>query len=291
MVQTIGRIRQTLIIPQSSEERFIPIQDAACRALGEAGVEIAGASALRKGFICDRGGIGVHLLLYTVAGEGELRHVPHARRLGPGDLLIAPAWTEYAYVPAAKTWRIVWFHLAEHSPWGAFCGTTPRVRRSYQTDEVHDGARHLLQESVRHDTHSHRMMALYAELLSHCIGRELRGDDSGHDRRMRQRLDRLWDTVNASLGEDWTVERLADAVSLSPSHFFQVARAFMGRTPMQVLTSLRMRRAEELLLNYDYPLKVIAERVGYSTPYAFSAAFRRHAGMSPGRFRAGRTSA
>jgi AraC-like DNA-binding protein len=48
---------------------------------------------------------------------------------------------------------------------------------------------------------------------------------------------------------------------------------------------LRMQRAEELLVKYDYALKNIAEELGYGTPFAFSNAFKRHKGISPEHFR------
>ncbi|MEO3789648.1 helix-turn-helix domain-containing protein [Nonomuraea sp. B10E15] len=44
-------------------------------------------------------------------------------------------------------------------------------------------------------------------------------------------------------------------------------------------------RAAILLRESDAPLAAIARQVGYSTEFAFSAAFRREYGMSPGGFR------
>jgi AraC-like DNA-binding protein len=47
-----------------------------------------------------------------------------------------------------------------------------------------------------------------------------------------------------------------------------------------------MTLGARLLLASDYPLSAIAARVGYSSEYAFSKAFRRELGVAPSRYRA-----
>jgi AraC-like DNA-binding protein len=47
----------------------------------------------------------------------------------------------------------------------------------------------------------------------------------------------------------------------------------------------RLSCAARQLRETDAPLAVIARQVGYSTEFAFAAAFRREYGVSPGRFR------
>jgi AraC-like DNA-binding protein len=68
-----------------------------------------------------------------------------------------------------------------------------------------------------------------------------------------------------------------------------LARRFttlVGRPPMAYLTWWRLTLAAALLRDTPDPLAVIARRVGYGTPYAFSHAFNREFGATPGRYRA-----
>jgi len=44
--------------------------------------------------------------------------------------------------------------------------------------------------------------------------------------------------------------------------------------------------AADLLCQADETVSTVAEKVGYSTPFAFSAAFKRVRGMSPQEYRA-----
>jgi AraC-like DNA-binding protein len=54
---------------------------------------------------------------------------------------------------------------------------------------------------------------------------------------------------------------------------------------MAYLTWWRMTSAAQLLRDSDRPLPAIAAEVGYGSPFAFSHAFKRQFGLTPGRYR------
>ena len=64
-----------------------------------------------------------------------------------------------------------------------------------------------------------------------------------------------------------------------------VARHF-DQSPGVLVERIRMDHAAHLLAHGGIPIKAIAAQVGYSTPYSFSAAFRRVVGTPPSAFRA-----
>lgn len=86
-------------------------------------------------------------------------------------------------------------------------------------------------------------------------------------------------------GDLWTVATLAQAAGLSRSAFAARFRELVGESPLAYLGVLRMRQAEQLLRHTPLSLTAIAEELGYQSSQAFNRAFRRHAGVSPGRFR------
>ncbi|MEE1942829.1 AraC family transcriptional regulator [Streptomyces sp. TRM 70361] len=83
----------------------------------------------------------------------------------------------------------------------------------------------------------------------------------------------------------WSVARLSEAAGLPRAAFTRRFTAAVGRPPMAYLISWRLSRGARLLRETDATLATIAREVGYSTEFAFSAAFRREYGVSPGRFR------
>ena len=57
-----------------------------------------------------------------------------------------------------------------------------------------------------------------------------------------------------------------------------------ANTPSERLTQLRMERATSLLAETNMPVTEIALEIGYQTPSAFSAVFRRLVGVTPTEF-------
>ncbi|MFC8173809.1 AraC family transcriptional regulator [Streptomyces sp. NPDC057325] len=94
--------------------------------------------------------------------------------------------------------------------------------------------------------------------------------------------------LHADPAAPWTVDRLAAEAGVSRATLVRRFTARVGRAPMAYLTWWRLNRAAALLRNGADPLGAVARRVGYSTPYALSHAFRREFGVTPGRYREGR---
>ena len=80
----------------------------------------------------------------------------------------------------------------------------------------------------------------------------------------------------------WTVESLARASGMSRAAFARRFTEMVGQPPLSYLTWWRMNLARNLLQDSDLPLSVIAQRVGYSSEFAFGKAFAREVGISPG---------
>ncbi|MFE7503785.1 AraC family transcriptional regulator [Promicromonospora sp. NPDC057488] len=83
----------------------------------------------------------------------------------------------------------------------------------------------------------------------------------------------------------WTVDSLSRVAGLPRSAFTRQFAAAVGQPPMRYLMGWRLERGASLLRETDAPLAAIARQVGYSTEFAFSAAFRREYGVPPGSFR------
>ncbi|MGW4364440.1 AraC family transcriptional regulator [Nocardia takedensis] len=83
----------------------------------------------------------------------------------------------------------------------------------------------------------------------------------------------------------WTVAALAERAGVSRALFAKRFTAVMGRPPLTYLTEIRMDEAAALLLDTDLTIAHIARSVGYADAFGFSAAFKRHRGLSPTAFR------
>ncbi|WP_434453322.1 AraC family transcriptional regulator [Lentzea sp. E54] len=84
----------------------------------------------------------------------------------------------------------------------------------------------------------------------------------------------------------WRIEDVAAHVGLSRATLARRFTALTGQPPMAYLTWWRMTTAAQLLRETDQPLPAVARQVGYGSPFAFSHAFKRQFGLTPGRYRA-----
>jgi AraC-like DNA-binding protein len=82
-------------------------------------------------------------------------------------------------------------------------------------------------------------------------------------------------------GHPWTVGTLAAATGMSRAAFARRFAQVAGEPPMTFLTRWRLDLAADLLLEHDATLAAVARQVGYSSPFALSAAFTRVRGISP----------
>lgn len=91
--------------------------------------------------------------------------------------------------------------------------------------------------------------------------------------------------IAAHLFEDLSVERVAGAVNLSPSHFSRLFRSSTGFSPHEYIVLHRIDEAKALLHNTSLSVKEIAYRVGYHSEVNFIASFTEKTGVSPASFR------
>ncbi len=102
------------------------------------------------------------------------------------------------------------------------------------------------------------------------------------------KLRRAREFIDAHLGEELTVGRIAEVVAMSPCHFAHLFRDATGQPPHSFVIQRRIERAKYLLIASELPMMEIAQLVGCQTQAHFSAVFRRHAGVSPSAFRISR---
>jgi len=96
------------------------------------------------------------------------------------------------------------------------------------------------------------------------------------------------DWIEQQLDEPLTLERIAERAGLSPYHFSRLFTARMGRSVMAHVRGRRLvRAARRLCSEPDLKLVELAFDCGFESQEAFTRAFKRVFGVSPGRFRSG----
>ena len=92
--------------------------------------------------------------------------------------------------------------------------------------------------------------------------------------------------LHADPARSWTVESLAQVAGLSRAAFARRFAMLVGEPPLTYLTGWRMALAQDALRRDGSTLAAVAREVGYGSEFALSAAFTRHVGEAPSRWRA-----
>lgn len=269
------------IISNGCAERFLPIQQAHGSTLRSLDISLAGISTLREEYRIGRVRPNWHVLLYTLKGRGKLWTEDGSTPLSRGSVVFLPRHTTHLYELDGKSWKILWFHLRPMETWKHLERLEWEVRKARYLELLEPLMEGLLREAESEDAEGLRASASYSELIALYLKRELSFTHSAAEWETREKLRRLWNEVDADLGDAWTVSRMARMAHVSPGHFHRLMQQVYGVAPLEKLTAMRMHRAETLLQSTSLPGYQIAEIVGYSNPYAFSTTFKRFFGKTP----------
>ena len=91
--------------------------------------------------------------------------------------------------------------------------------------------------------------------------------------------------MHRHLYEPLTVQDVAAAVGLSPSHFSREFKTRTGYSPYEYIILRRIDRAKYLLTSTRQSVSEIAYATGYNSEENFIHSFRRQVGVTPGMFR------
>lgn len=100
-----------------------------------------------------------------------------------------------------------------------------------------------------------------------------------------ERVGRALEAVHAEPGRPWTLDGLARTAAMSRSAFAARFTSLVGETPMAYVTRWRMLLAQARLTQDDTTVAALAAELGYRSEAAFSRAFTRTMGRTPGSVR------
>jgi AraC family transcriptional activator of mtrCDE len=86
-------------------------------------------------------------------------------------------------------------------------------------------------------------------------------------------------------GKSWTLPDLAALCHLSRATFLRNFNETTGGSASDLLSEIRMAIAGRCLVQTRLPIETISKEVGYWSKAAFQRAFKRHAGITPARWR------
>jgi AraC family transcriptional regulator len=99
------------------------------------------------------------------------------------------------------------------------------------------------------------------------------------------RLRRIKELVDARMGDDLSLDEMAQSIGSSTAHFTRMFRKSTGETPHQFVLRQRVERAKTMLRAPVVRVLDVAVACGFKTQQHFAQVFRDVCGVSPTRYR------
>ncbi len=81
------------------------------------------------------------------------------------------------------------------------------------------------------------------------------------------------------------IKEVARTYGLSPQYFRRLFKSYVGVSPKQYLTTLKIQRSKCLLLHREHSVTEVAMGLGFASTQQFSKVFRKITGLSPSTWR------
>ena len=104
-------------------------------------------------------------------------------------------------------------------------------------------------------------------------------------RKNAQRFEQIERFVNDNVSNNIGPKDLATFMHLSDKQIGRIIQVEKKVTTKQYINSVKYQKAKELLINTDFSIKQIADKLGFSSEYYFNQFFKKEQGIPPGMFR------
>jgi AraC-like DNA-binding protein len=102
---------------------------------------------------------------------------------------------------------------------------------------------------------------------------------------IRKQIDQMVRLLHTRYMEPLSVELISNSLGYHRTYLSKMFSHYIGQSPMQYLTSLRLERATVLLRNRQhFTIEEIALSVGYRDSFYFSKLFKQKYGLSPSEY-------
>lgn len=213
-----------------------------------------------------------YLLHYVMKGSGCFKTGGATYALHAGDLfVIHPMETTYYAADQADPWEYVWI--------GFDAGIElPRTMKKsvVRCPKAHAVFYALMQAEQMQQGREQFLCGQIWQLLGFFYEQER------EDRLAPERAVEIAMTfMETEYANEISIISLSERLHLNRSYFYLLFKRSTGLSPQQYLTTIRLKKASDLLLHFGYTPGEAAASTGYADLSSFSRTFKRYYGLSP----------
>jgi AraC-like DNA-binding protein len=231
-------------------------------------------------------GADQHILIYCYEGSGRVIIRKSDYTIQPGDFFIVPMKMAHTYAADEKNpWTIYWIHF-KGSISASIISLIQKQNDSYKgfiqynqiSINLFNEMYSQMERGYSSDNLIHSNMCLWHFLTSFIYNYKYNPEGKLN---FKDETDIAIDFLRKKIDQSLTLEEIAAAVNLSPSHFSYLFKKKTGFPPIEYFNHLKVQKACQYLLFTNLRIKEIALEIGISDSYYFSRMFTKVMGVPP----------
>lgn len=197
----------------------------------------------------------------------------------PGTVLFFEHRLVRRYFCEANKWEFYWFEFYTNEP----IFPLNRVLQIENIDNELQDSKSCMELLRKDNIYSNAIASatlnvlIYKWITSLYIKTAKNSHESG--------IEKVIEYMKIKLPEIISLKEMANMVELSERRFRDIFRKVTGYQPKRYYDILRIKTADQLLKNSNYSIDEISIKLGYSSQFHFSKAFKKAHGVSPMKFR------
>jgi AraC-like DNA-binding protein len=228
--------------------------------------------------------LGQYGAVYIEKGQGYLINSKMARfSIKPGDLILLFPNEASAYYPI-QTWNEKW--IVWNGPDAYKIEELGYLDKSQQVIHDNFGVFYQTFDSLSRIINQENRAAILERaniILNMILNLYKMSEKTSRNKDQDNAIEDAIVFLQKDFDKKIPISELAESFNLSDTHFRRLFRNYTGRSPREFVTSLRISKAKELLLQ-NKRIKEIAKIVGYEDVFYFMRVFKTVTGLSPGRW-------
>jgi AraC-like DNA-binding protein len=230
-----------------------------------------------------------YLLLYTLAGRGQLKYKGGEYELLGGQAALINCFEYQYYATASDTpWEFKWVHIGglsageyeERINGGAFNLIT--LDDSCRTGPALDSIRRLLLDS-RSALCDVKICSALMEILTELI--TIRQHPSGANGLHRVDVESALEFIRANYSRMISIDEIIERTHMSKFYFLRLFKAYTGLGLYEYLNNHRIDMAKKQLKATDSTVGSVGQAVGFNDVNCFIRYFKKVTGVTPAMFR------
>ncbi|SHG55879.1 AraC family transcriptional regulator [Pedobacter caeni] len=231
-------------------------------------------------------GLDQYILIYCIDGKGEAKIGDTSYSLIAGNFIVIPADQSHSYASDKNNpWTIYWAHFKGHLVKPLITLMAKRQKGYKGFVQFNESRIKLFEDIYLNLERGYSTDNLcYVNLsFSHFLSSFIFDEKFNYSSRkqMINPIDVAIEFMQKNLHSTFTLEEVAKAVNLSPSHFSALFKEQTGFAPIKYFNHIKIQKACQYLQFTDLRIKEIAATLGIDDQYYFSRMFSKIMGVSP----------